>query len=710
MSEFYFDYKCIAMNSTNTGLKGTDKALNFYLFQDYNNNKGSMCIQVYVPKSMQAKYCGARLYSLSNGIDFPDFNTATEYDFIPCGTAAGMGTESYNISDDNCIFIKSKNGELSGSGIIAFIDGNNRNAVPKVENAYKYVINYSKKETISYRILEHKNKINIQIIYPLIRSDIILHVIEKTNAKPVLIRDRMGTSNLLMTKNGPATITLKANGRAEDVVKVSFPAEDIDKTDFRLVFEDLTNNKYYILVDESDYTFEDKSSRIDEQKNKHKLDKTIRKCPYCGEAMGELPKFSRNTSQICTCDGKVLLTTDSNTREKVDPKLAYKQTIVCKANLPELSNPNFKKGASNSDEGGFIPVRNLIIPNAYMTLPSMNVVVCGAPKSGKTIYLSSLFNMRDGGTSKGVYSSPFILDRILNVFDKTSREEKSAQEVKFENVEIVKNEANEVKEINLGYRCEQRRSSSIEKIKKRYVISVGDKVESYTDPSEAFRLSWHPIGFQMGNLGFIYFYDVPGEKFSRDNPDKVRSIDMADCFLAVIDGANDRGAKDALHDLDHALGRIKEMSTINIDMKNIPIAIVFTKHDLKLTDYVREGDQEGLKGCFDENCHVVREDMLDLMPRNGVYAGSELERHIDCSSYELEHFLKSAGDSESASLLNNIKMNYKNIKFFTCSALGNNECLEKADDDTKEVLFRPRRLRMELPIIWLMYQKGLIKG
>lgn len=333
----------------------------------------------------------------------------------------------------------------------------------------------------------------------------------------------------------------------------------------------------------------------------------------------------------------------------------------------------------------------------------MNVVVVGAPKSGKTIYLSSVMNMRDGGTSKGVYSDPFLLNRILNVFDKTGKGLKSVKEVQFENVDVTGNRG------TLGYNCERERSSSVDKIKRRYVISVGGMVESYTDPAEAFRLSWHPIGFQMGNLGYIYFYDIPGEKFTQTTTDKVRAVDMADCYLAVIDGANPHGAKGALNDLHKALQRIPKLAKKNIDMENMPIAIVFTKHDLKLSDYVHEGDEEGIKNCFDENCHVVREDILGMMPKNGVYSGSELERHIDCSSYELEHFLRSSGDRVSTDLLTDIKSRYKNIKFFTCSALGNDECLGESDEDTKEVLFRPRRLRLELPLIWLMYQKGLIK-
>ena len=702
MSEFYFDYKCIAMNSASTNSKGTDKALDFYLFQDYNNNDGSMCVQVYIPKALQEKFCGVRLYSLPNGVEMPDFMSQAPYEFIPRDEVVGRGMETYHLCDDNCIFIRSKNGELSGSGVIAFIDGADRNAAPKVENAYKYVINYAKKETISYRIVEQKNRIKIQVIYPLIRSDMVLQVIKKRGAKPILIKDRLNEENLLMTKDGPAEIILKANGRIEDVVKVSFAAEDTNGTDFRLVFADLSNNKYYLLVDESDYTLEDKNLRVREQRTKHKLTDSVRRCPYCGNPMAIILQHTKKDTQIFTCSGEIRTYTVS------DPKLLHQQTVICGANLPMLSNPAFDElnphaldGAS--DDEGFITVRNLIIPQPYLTLPSMNVVVVGAPKSGKTIYLSSVMNMRDGGTSKGVYSDPFLLNRILNVFDKTGKGLKSVKEVQFENVDVTGNRG------TLGYNCERERSSSVDKIKRRYVISVGGMVESYTDPAEAFRLSWHPIGFQMGNLGYIYFYDIPGEKFTQTTTDKVRAVDMADCYLAVIDGANPHGAKGALNDLHKALQRIPKLAKKNIDMENMPIAIVFTKHDLKLSDYVHEGDEEGIKNCFDENCHVVREDILGMMPKNGVYSGSELERHIDCSSYELEHFLRSSGDRVSTDLLTDIKSRYKNIKFFTCSALGNDECLGESDEDTKEVLFRPRRLRLELPLIWLMYQKGLIK-
>jgi hypothetical protein len=236
-------------------------------------------------------------------------------------------------------------------------------------------------------------------------------------------------------------------------------------------------------------------------------------------------------------------------------------------------------------------------------------------------------------------------------------------------------------------------------------MTVNSNVEAQTQYNDGIKLSWHPIGYKIGDMGCVYFYDIPGEMFTEKNKTPVRSMDMADCLLAVIDGAE--GAEKALAGLYDSLEKAAELSAKKMD-ENMPIAIVFTKHDLQLSEYVPDEDIERKKGCFDENCHVVREDIFGMMPADGVYEGSELERHIDCSSYELEHFLKSAGE-ESLARVENLKKKYKNVKFFTCSALGSNSRLGESKNLTKEVLFRPRRLRMELPVIWLMYQKGLIK-
>ena len=118
-------------------------------------------------------------------------------------------------------------------------------------------------------------------------------------------------------------------------------------------------------------------------------------------------------------------------------------------------------------------------------------------------------------------------------------------------------------------------------------------------------------------------------------------------------------------------------------------------------------DYADKSNCFNENCHLVREDMLSILSRtNSYYYGSEIQRHIDNSSYEIEHYLKADGDRKAK--LEKIQTKYREIKFFSCSALGNNVCLGDNQSNTKEILFRPHPLRLELPIIWLMHKCKMI--
>ena len=681
MSEFFFDYKCIAMGDQNMG-KPYNKALDFYLFQDYDGEGSTMCAQVYVPKSMQEKYVGAKVYFSLNDIEFPDIsNTKIKPEVWHCKKSAKGFAEARYISRDNSIFIKGVEGELSGCGVIAFLE--NEFEEPKISNCYKFTINYAKKETISYKIIESRGLLKIHVIYPLIKNNIELCLIQKQGSKPVLVGDNNNYVNRMDSVDEKIVIELKANGRVEDSYKGLFRVANANRHDYRLTFLNESDGSYYLLVDESDFTMEDKAQRREERKESNKTSLSNPRCPYCGKPMLPHPKYKEGTTMIVDCQGNVL------SKNSDDAKLRGKLTVVCELKLKE-SETN-----TNPIDNGHIGVDHLIIPKGYAERPSMNVVVAGFPKSGKTIYLSSLFNMQDGGDDHGIRSNPFILNKILTAFDKKGKGYKAVEEVKFYNLEGGGGN------YKFSEDCERIRSSTRYDIKKRYVMSVGGNVESQTNMSSADKLSWHPIGYQFGNLGHAFFYDIPGEMFRNSNTTHVRALNMADCLLAVIDGSSER----IVDDLLTTLQRIPHISEGNIDMRSMPIAIVFTKHDLKLSEYAKkEGNMEF---CFDSNCHVIKENVIELFPKNGKYEGSALERHIDCSSYELEHYLRARGNSEQMATL---KANYKNIKFFTCSALGTDDCLGRTINETKEVLFRPRRLRVELPIIWLMYKKGLIKG
>lgn len=699
MSEFYFDYKCISMNASSGGTQGNpDKALDFYLYQDYAGS-GEMCVQIYVPKTIQKQYCGARLYFKPNSADFPDM-LDKEADFRLYEIAARDGGEHPNVAKDNCVMVKGSS--LSGCGILAFIDGSDIDAPPKPENAYKFIINYTKKETISYCIEEKKKGLTVRIIYPLIRTPVTLGVLRKEGAKPVLIGDRKSDNNYLKNEKGErVSIVLKPTGRKSSTVTVNLGAEATSEYDFRLVFDDLSNNKHYMLVDESEYTIEDREDRRRALSVKRQTETHVGRCPFCGRPIvPALIDKTRYKASVSDCRGRVIALWTP------DPKLEDKHTVVCAADIIGLSEGKGKIEDNDFFDYGALesPADRVIVPPSSFFVPSMNVVVAGFPKSGKTMYLASVMNM-ECRTDKAE-TDPILLHKILNKFGGTTHgdnKEELAAEVKFNCVRIWNEDG--ATHTKFVYDYEDKRASVREadgKIKMRYAMNVGNDVESYTSPMDAVRLSYNPIGYELGKLGNVYFYDVPGELF--EHPQEMRAVDVADCFIAVIDG-DPKSNGDPIRNVRTALENIKRMETGDIKLDEMPIAIVFTKHDKKLSDYVPAGSS-ARDLCFDENCHVVREDILGLIKSGKFkYAGSALERHVDCSSYELEHYLKARNPEEFKS----ITKNYTNIKFFTCSALGNDVCLKEKDGYTKEVLFKPRRMRVELPLIWLMYQKGLIK-
>ena len=682
MSEFHFYYKCIAMGEQ-TG-ENPEKALAFYLYQDYDENGNTMCVQIYVPKEMQDKYIGAQVYFSPNDVQFPDIKSNALKPVIwHSKINGGSDREGNYICNDNCIYIKNQDEQLSGCGIIAFIGGDDIYATPKERDCYKFIVNYTKKEIISYRIVEKKSSVLVEVLYPLLRENVRLGIIKKKGAKPVLVKDYTSDDTRKAQFSESEIIELKANGRVEDVAKKVMNVDDPGHYDFRLVFLEPKHATHYLLVDESDYTIEDQAQRKKDLAAGKKVSVHQRRCPYCGHPLQPLPrKYAKGETAVVGCNGRVI------TSQVEDSKLKGKVTRVCSSDLVTLSKFNEKSVSC-------IEMNNMIIPEHYDELPTMNVVVAGFPKSGKTIYLSSVFNMMDGGSGQGIKSFPTVLNRILSAFDIAGRGKKTVDEVKFLNVDATNNYV-------INDTIERTRNSPREDIKLRYVMSAGKNVEAQSPKEIAWKLSWNPIGFKIGDLGYAYFYDIPGEMYTYGNTDKVRALDMADCLLAVINGAPE--VSDPIGELLTTLEKIPSLSKTKMDMKNMPIAIVFTKHDLKLTDYL--GKERSNEYCFDENCHVVRENIIGMLPKNGKYEGSALERHIDCSSYELEHYLKARDANGKYSKL---KEDYKNIKFFTCSALGSDSCLGKPKDGKKEVLFKPRRLRVELPIIWLMYKKGLIK-
>ena len=315
--------------------------------------------------------------------------------------------------------------------------------------------------------------------------------------------------------------------------------------------------------------------------------------------------------------------------------------------------------------------------------PVMHTLFIGAPNSGKTMFLASIINLE--GNDEIFKSVPVILNMITQSF---SRKKNNAAE------EFVPSSF-----MYDGRNVIVAPSEKRLKNQKRYSLQVNSTAERYTQYDASDHISWNPQSYKLNGLGYAFFYDVPGEAYKQDNP-VLHSFDMIDSIIAVVDGYPSEGSADSFIALEKCLDNIEKFARDRVDeVKNMPIAVVFTKMDRILKDHT---DAKSLNDCLDDNCHITREDMASLLPKNGKYEGSELQRHIDNSSYELVHYAKS--EKNGASLIKKLK-SYKRWKFFSTSALGSNDVL----DADKSVLFKNRTLRVELPLIWLMYQKHLIK-
>ena len=674
MSEFYFEYKCLALAGED--MKKGEKALDFFLYQDYIN--GSMQVQVYIPPALQKRhhgaYTGVRLYHMEHGVGFPTLKSLrNNFEYFP------MQGLDKPINKENGFFIQPKSNDLSGTGIIAFMREGNKE--PLEEDCYKYAINYSRREVISYSITEYKRKIVIEIRYPRLITDVFLHVVYKNGSKPLFIQDRKNENNLVKKKNGEVReIKLKKLGREFETIVETVDFEKTDEFDFRLAFADEELNKLYTLVDESDYGIEDKKRRkesISSKKRSYRSERVI-KCPYCNKPLSkEVIDFSTG---VISCSGKIL--------NRAKPKFSKeKKVIVC---------------------DGETKLKDTILPVNVDKLPTMNIAVAGYPSCGKTVYLASLINMSvtNVDDKSVIYkSNPFVLTKIT---EKMADHDKSVTYVEMNTLDSNFN-LNNTQEINRGLLVNG------VNIKGRYSINVGQSIEKQTLGQAAEILSYNPIGFQLGDLGFTYFYDVPGEAFKEEYKQKLRTFDVADGIIAIIngdsiskhDGVSNVSNNQPLVELDASLKAIKRLAREAVDLENMPIAIVFTKLDLKISNYLDTDSQEILNSCFDENCHNLREDIISLLPKNKKYKGSVLERHIDCASYEIDHYLRSL-QTEEAGAFNDILDHYKNIKFFACSALGGNGVFETAGEKAL-VKYRPRRLRVELPIVWLLHKKGLIR-
>ena len=201
---------------------------------------------------------------------------------------------------------------------------------------------------------------------------------------------------------------------------------------------------------------------------------------------------------------------------------------------------------------------------------------------------------------------------------------------------------------------------------------------------------------------YIALYDIAGEDakygtnmgFIKPKEDEKRrtTLEALGCFL-IIDG-DFNNANENLVVANELFGKLAEDNSPAA--KEVPLAVILTKFD--------EHEQ-----YFSPDAHCLRGDIPDMIPENGRYAGSALERNIDMSSAEIYDYLRA--DPHITNIEGCVR-NFKNVKFFGVSSLGFADAVkprDEADTSVKRMRFMTSPKRIELPFVWMMKQFGIIE-
>ncbi|MBP5091955.1 MAG: GTPase domain-containing protein [Bacilli bacterium] len=729
MSETLFDYRCVCLGGNSKGQKVAEgKDLQFFLVRDFGakSHENGMRVQIVFPKKFRKDYKYARIELEKNAVGLPD--KAKGEGPLPLYREAfdlNDRSNSDSAPDTNSLFISGQGEDISCQGRISFIRPEYGVDVKTedlpLEDTYVFAINYRQKNKIYYEIIEKGKNIICDIVYPRLLKDLKLNIVRKEGSKPITVSDHR-LENVIKKKKDERKaeeIILKKNALDSNHIVQKVYVDKTDGYNFRLIFS--TDNEWnpssdYILLDESkptDVVEKDKEEkeRLAEEKkiiNKRKAMGNVPICPYCGRRIA--PNAVESRSGIFDCQGKRYILGKSIEFDRKDLK-RKKKLIFCGEDLKTKSS-------------GAITANKLMLPEGYEYRPAPKIVTVGYPKSGKTIFLSSLINMKRN-TDNAYASDPFILDEILRFFSTKHHRKQANIAMELHSYGLKEAQSNQIegktKVFTLDENYEKAKGSDEGvnglQVKSRFAINVDGLIESQTSSSQGATLSWNPIGYRLGNLGHMYFYDVPGEYFIENQINgRLHSVDVADGFIALLDTNYESDEKEQNADkskknltpadnLVSALEQLKKLSPEGRDLKNIPVAVVLTKIDHHYDEHY-DPRLAQFKDVFDPNCHVTQKNMAQLFPKNGKYEGSDLQVHIDDSSYEIEEYLKG---KKWGKQINAIKAMFPNLKFFALSALGSDDVLGEAKTSSKEIRYLPSRVRMELPIVWLMVQTGLIR-
>ena len=602
-------------------------------------------------------YDSVRIYYDTHGLDASVFTNAK----ADVHKKASVDNLEYSLDkfwSDGCRLkvLKGDSINYSGVGQIEYRKGN------KTVAKFFFAINYALRKKISYSLTLNKNA----------RKDTIKLEFECDNA-PVGIE-----ANLLCT-NGrlpcletdarnckvgkPFTLDFKkAVGKSKYTYEIEIEAESsLDGTMYSVAFDDVDMERYYVLSCNSNNTLPKKQAVAEKKSIAWKSS-----CPYCHSVLDSHFSYAKGG---VSCQGKQQVKIYEKRKQQES-----KNAIYCQGDL--------------SENDGLHPDYRRILPKDFLLHDNFKVAFTGSMRAGKTTYISRLFNInKNGSLNQGVAVNLNMIKKPLERFNvsinhavvpllTTSNKRVKDKETKDKETAYV------IEDINWDVGTSYYEQRAID-------LRIG-AFPTGTQTGLAFTkipfcVETRRLSGKNKTSSYVSFYDVAGEdaQSSQSTLETIGSKkEVPIGIFLLVNGRTDTGSNDMII-------RVLQNAEISTDS---PVAVILTKLDI-------------LKDEFNGNCHCLRTDYLNYS--FDKYDGSYLEKEIDISSEEVRSYL-----SNEVPLTLDLENKFKNVKYFALSSFNYSDSIihkkDENENDPGELKFESSGFRLELPLVWMLRQFGII--
>lgn len=403
--------------------------------------------------------------------------------------------------------------------------------------------------------------------------------------------------------------------------------------------------------DEKYYLLDCRNQTADSDKDKgFKLsEQTV--CPYCHDKIslnGAGLKLYRRGGVACNGERSV------NNPIYGERRTEKRNCMYCKSDV--------------GGDGRLLAEYSRLLPSDYLAHTNFSIALYGSRRAGKTTFISRLFNITRDRGDRGVNMSCAHLNSLMPKI--------------------------KLREYQPMLVDRQKNSTGGEvwapwNIFGNYVTELADGGFPVTTQSDEGRLYKCPFIFSVRNRAYVHLYDIAGEDAESGKMGLISESGNLGMFLLVdIDLNKEKGNRNVVSKMESTFS--ENLSEIK-NKENVPVAVILTKFDKH-------------EANFSSSAHCRRGDIADMF--NGIYSRSELEFNVNAASEEIKSYLMSC--SYPLSILSE----FKNVKYFGISLFPNPASLyheERGNTEINRQLFSVSAKRMELPLIWMQHNFGLIK-